>query len=426
MGMIDRGFELVTEHSRLAIAAMLVLTLTVGAGASAVEQTSSLDQFQGDTTEAQKLDYVEANFSTGPENTTSVQVIVRDDNVLDSESLSEMLAMQAGLRDDETVNATLAKGNAVTGIPNLVAAAGFQMEIGQQLRTTTAEYEQLNASVSAEQAAIEQRRAQLQKRSEALNETALALRGALEEIQATPDPDVRSEFEQVDANTIVELDDEDFATFNQSVQQLQTATNMSQIRAAYEFGTGGVLAEEYQQLRNENEQLRDRAAELESDVQRLRSLGEELQTLRSRLEGGGLPSLAEQREQLESMNQSEIDAAIQQLFASDSPFGDQANRLMPTYYEPGKTSANATMMIVVQTSEGQMATGGANERLTNAQLALETSVNDAATENDDAIVFGAGKITDEINRSMTDSLAIVGPLALLFVVLALAVAYRDV
>ncbi|MEF8976672.1 MAG: MMPL family transporter, partial [Halapricum sp.] len=140
----------------------------------------------------------------------------------------------------------------------------------------------------------------------------------------------------------------------------------------------------------------------------------------------GLPSLAEQREQLESMNQSQIDAAIRQLFASDSPFGDQANRLMPTYYAPGDTSANATMMIVIQTTEGQMATGGANERLTNSQLALETVVKDVTTENDDAIVFGAGKITDEINRSMSDSLAIVGPLALLFVVLALAIAYRDV
>nr|WP_259371241.1 MMPL family transporter [Natranaeroarchaeum aerophilus] len=53
------------------------------------------------------------------------------------------------------------------------------------------------------------------------------------------------------------------------------------------------------------------------------------------------------------------------------------------------------------------------------------SIGDELSTDDEVIVFGFGAISEEIDRSMGESLAIVGPLALLFVVVALAIAYRD-
>ncbi|WP_181686789.1 MMPL family transporter [Halorhabdus salina] len=425
MGLIDRLFEQVIEHSKIAIVVLLVLTVAVGAGATQVSQSSSLDQFQGQTTESEKLDYIDTNFSSGESNTTSVQAIIRDENVLDKESLTEMLAMQAELRANETVNRTLAKQNAIVGIPNIVATAGIQAEIGQQLRPTAVEFERLNATVASERTAIAEQTAQLKQRATTLNETADGLKRALQTVQRTPASDARTLFEQVDANSTVALDDEHFLTFNQSVQQLRAATNESQIQAAYKLGTQGVLRSEYQQLQRNRTALQDRASSLESKAQRLKSVGAELQTLQSRLDNASSASLSAQREQLASMNESEIDAVLGQILSENGGSG-QAFAFMPTGYEPGSPNANATMWIISQTSEGELSAGAVSDRLMDSQLAMESIVSGATVENDEAIVFGTGKISDEINRSMTDSLAIVGPLALLFVVLALIVAYRDV
>jgi len=425
VGLIEDAFEQVTKHSKLVIAVMLVLTLAVGAGATQVSQSSSLDQFQSDTTESAKLSYIEGNFSTGQENTTSAQIIIRDGNVLDKASLTEMLEMQSKLRANGVVNETLAERNAIVGIPNIVATAGIQGEIGRELQSTAAEFERLNETVTSERAAIQQQKETLTQRAATLNSTADQLGRALQTIQQDPAVDVRTQFDQVAANTTVELGAEEFATFNQSVQRLRAATNDSQAQAAYRLGTRGVLQSQYEQLQRDQTTLEDRSSELESKIQRLQSVGAEVQTLQSRLENASSPSLAAQRDQLASMNESQIDATITQILGQNGG-GGQAFAFMPTNYEPGSTNASATMWLVSQTTEGEMGAGAASDRLVDSQLAMETVVSGAVEENDEAIVFGVGKISDEINRSMSDSLAIVGPLALLFVVLALVVAYRDV
>jgi len=71
-----------------------------------VDRSTSLDQFQTDADEADALDYVDANFSIGSTDTTSAQVIVRDDNVLDKETLVSILEYERALRTNETVNGT--------------------------------------------------------------------------------------------------------------------------------------------------------------------------------------------------------------------------------------------------------------------------------------------------------------------------------
>jgi hypothetical protein len=87
MSRAERITAAITSHAKLAIAAMLVLTVLVGAGSGMVEQTSSLDAFQSESTASEKRLYIQNNFSTGSENRTSVQLIVRGGNALDASSL---------------------------------------------------------------------------------------------------------------------------------------------------------------------------------------------------------------------------------------------------------------------------------------------------------------------------------------------------
>lgn len=147
MSLTDRVVDAITDHTKAAIAVMLVVTVLVGAGAAQVDQTSSLDQFQSDTPEAADLDYIDQNFSTGAENTTTAQIIVRGENVLSNETLIETVEYQQALRNNATVGPTLAEGSPTTGIANAIATAAIQRERGAELQATLAEFRQLNATV---------------------------------------------------------------------------------------------------------------------------------------------------------------------------------------------------------------------------------------------------------------------------------------
>jgi predicted RND superfamily exporter protein len=347
---------------------MLVLTLVVGAGAGMVGQSSSLDQFQSDTTESQKLSYIEENFTTGQENTTSVQLIIRGDDVLTKDSLLDILSMEQSLRDNETINGSLTANNSIVGIPNIVAQAAISQE----------------------------RAAALQQRQQVLNTTTTALRSELTRLARNQTASSETALDSVRANTSVEFTDEDAATFQRATQQLRSAETEQNRTAAYRLGTQGVLEDQYATLQVDFRALQD----------------------------GPPPTLAEQRAQLESMNESEIDNTITAVLSQDGG-SSQAFAFMPNSYDPGATTAEATMVIITQQSDGTASSGAASDRLVTTQLAME-DVAQQAIEDGEVIVFGGGIISDEITRSMSDSLAIVGPLALLFVVVALTVAYRDV
>jgi predicted RND superfamily exporter protein len=120
---IQRYAALITDRSKLVILGFLVVTLVVGSAAGAVDSSLSLAQFQSDSPEQEKLDYIQTNFDTGPTNQTTVQVVVRGDNVLTQESLLDTLRLQQALRANETVNGTLVGGQAVVGFSNLVGTA---------------------------------------------------------------------------------------------------------------------------------------------------------------------------------------------------------------------------------------------------------------------------------------------------------------
>ena len=93
-------------------------------------------------------------------------------------------------------------------------------------------------------------------------------------------------------------------------------------------------------------------------------------------------------------------------------------------YEPGESTAEARLTIVTQQTQGGTVEGpgGFAEEVSDAQLGIRDLAQDRDAEY---TVFGAAIITQEINQSLGDSGAIVGPLALLFVIVALTVAYRD-
>jgi predicted RND superfamily exporter protein len=424
MSWIDRLTAAITEYSRVAIAIMLVLTVVVGAGAGMVEQSSSLDQFQSETTESQKLDYINENFQTEGQNTTSAQLILRGEDVLSKDALLAQLRTEQAFLQDETINPTLAEEQPVYGVANVIAVGAIQQEQAQKVQATAAEVQQLNATVQQEQAALAELGASLDARSQTLNETTVALRSALDTLRADTNADVRAAFEEVSTETAVEFTEEDYATFQRAADQLRNATSQQDAKRAYELGTEGVLADQFQDLNERSKTLEERKTALGEQAAELDNLAGTLQEQRATLQNASRASLDEQLTQLESMNASQIDATVEAVLSGDGQ-SSGALAFMPTYYEPGETTTNATMLLVTQQSSGSAAGGAASDAVVDAQLAMEDLAKQTI-DSTEVLVFGSGIISEEINASMSDSLLIVGPLALLFVFLALAIAYRDV
>ena len=123
---------------------------------------------------------------------------------------------------------------------------------------------------------------------------------------------------------------------------------------------------------------------------------------------------------IEQLDDEQLEGIILSLLGEDAD--PEILGLMPASYEPGSTTATAQSMVITQqpaATDGP----GFDPELTDAQLEIRSLANDADSEY---AVFGAGILGDEIDQSLGDSAAIVGPLALTFVILALAIAYRDI
>ncbi|WP_435335777.1 efflux RND transporter permease subunit [Haloarchaeobius sp. TZWWS8] len=270
----DRVAEFVVDHSKLVIVALLVATLVVGSGAARVDTTTSTDSFQTDTEAAEKLDYVERNFRTDGQNRTTVQVVVRGDDVLSKDSLLQSLRFQQTLRENGTVSRTLVDDTPTIGVSNAVAIAAIQRERARKSRP-----------------------------------------------------------------------------------------------------------------------------------------------------GGPPPTLAEQRDALESLDEATVDDLVSEVLSADAdtPGGDPLE-LMPTDYEPGTTEADARIMVVFQSVPPNTGTE-LPPAVAEGQLAVQDLARDELGE--DSFVFGVGIVNDETGRSIGDSFTIIGPLALVLVLVTLVIAYRD-
>ncbi|WP_336344242.1 MMPL family transporter [Halalkalicoccus ordinarius] len=195
MGLSDRLVRTITRRSRTVIAALLVLSLVVGSGVTAVEQSSSFDQFETDSEEAEKLEYVEENFGTD-DNETTAQIIVRDGDALSKSSLISTLELQQEFREDETIEPTLAE-EPFADLSNVVATTAIiderQSELedradeleerGEELEERGNELQERGENLEAEQEELEEDAAELEEDREALEEDAAELEAEGEELE---------------------------------------------------------------------------------------------------------------------------------------------------------------------------------------------------------------------------------------------------
>ncbi|WP_255192131.1 MMPL family transporter [Natronobeatus ordinarius] len=420
--------DAITTHSRLVLVSLLVATALVGAGVTALETDTSLEQFESESTEREALEYVERNFATAEGNTTAAQLLVEDENVLTQESLVQSLAFQQAIREHDSVGPTLADDEPTVGLENVVATAVIREERGAELEVDAA--------------ALERRAEAVNERGERLEEgldRTVAIQESYEELNASRDAgaiddetydrraaELEAAFDEALENATIDLDGEDAARYERAVAQLRTVTaeivaiereheeprgsvaaRLGRLETArdraYADGTVGILGEEYRAIRAERERLEAERAALESRDQ---------------------PPLSEQQAALESLTEAEYEATLEELLDGEGPIGDLALRFLPASYEPGSTSAEARSIVVVQsTDEGAFeGPGTIEERIVESQLELRAL---AAAHEESYLVFGFGVVVDEIDRSIGDSLWIVGPLALALVVLTLSIAYRD-
>ncbi|MFC4543009.1 RND family transporter [Halosolutus amylolyticus] len=141
------------------------------------------------------------------------------------------------------------------------------------------------------------------------------------------------------------------------------------------------------------------------------------------------PTLDEQITALESRSDAEVEALLADVLdpeGEQGPAGGSGGtgdpyEFLPQDYERGSTTADARITFVFQVDDS--GPDEDPEAAYDAQVAIDRLVEDRF---DDAFVFGQG-ITDEASaNAVGDSFAIITPVALVLVLFALGVAYRDV
>ncbi|WP_293032692.1 MMPL family transporter [Natronococcus sp.] len=298
MSLPNRLSEAITNNSRVVIVVLLLLTALVGAGMPMVDDDSSLDQFEGESAEAEALEEMDDQFAAeGDENTTTVQLIHRDEagNVLSQESLITSLEFQQEIHDNESVNATLADDDPITGVENILAMTAITNEEIDELEERGEE--------------LEDREAELEQRTETLEEgldEVLDLQREYEEASADDDDDETAEELEAEIEATVdetateaELDadqTDEYEAFVEDAREVETNRFTLERQAelppeelpeyqelnealeeVYTGATVGVLAEEF-------EALEEDAAELEEEQQELEQRGEELEEREAALE----------------------------------------------------------------------------------------------------------------------------------------------
>ncbi|WP_206425116.1 efflux RND transporter permease subunit [Halosimplex salinum] len=414
--MVDAS-EWITDNARLVVAVVLVASAVAAAGIPMVERSSSLDQFQTDADEADALEYVDANFSGGTAGTTSAQVVVRDEDVLDRETLRSILEYERTLRENETVGDTLVANDSTRSVANLIATTSIREERAEELRT----------------------------REDELAETEGALDDALDSLARDPNASVRAAFDDVDANTPVDLTEEHYARFADAVEQRRTATggnaaggDATAANATAGDTTAGDATTANATAANATTANGASGADSDGDAATVgqngtgtgnltqRILAEEYAALsEDRRELTDLdPDLEAQIDELRSLDDSQVDALAADVLAGNTSRSARALAFVPDYYEPGTAETNATLLVVTQeTPGGSFAPGDAPAEIEDSQAAMV----DLAPADDSmtVLIYGDGIVSAEITDSMVDSVLLVGPLAIGFVLLVLVVVYRD-
>lgn len=143
--------------------------------------------------------------------------------------------------------------------------------------------------------------------------------------------------------------------------------------------------------------------------------------------GGGLPptgqpTLDEQKEALDALDEDEFDAVLTRVLEPDGMMADQdPYQFLPESYEPGETTADARLTLLLQVDESE--DDADPEAAYDAQVEIAELLDERF---DDAFIFGQGISSDASAQATGDSFAIITPLALVIILLVLGIAYRDV
>jgi predicted RND superfamily exporter protein len=133
-------------------------------------------------------------------------------------------------------------------------------------------------------------------------------------------------------------------------------------------------------------------------------------------------TLDAQIDAIDGATASDIDTAV----AETAERNPAATRLLSSDFNPESATASATIASVTHDIPGGLSSsagGSAESPLTSIQLEGQRIV---ATAGGDIVVFGQGIISAEFGTVIADSLKLVVPGAVLFIIIFLAVAYRDI
>ncbi|UTF55256.1 efflux RND transporter permease subunit [Natronosalvus rutilus] len=427
----SRLVEAIATHARLVLVGCLLATLCFGAGIPALETDTTLEQFRTDTPESEALAYADRHFEERDENTTAVHVVVTDENALERESLLEGLRFQQSLRQDETIGPTLVENDSTIGVENVVATAIIRLEQADELENRSDDLEtrvsDIEERIDDLDAALE-RVGSLQADYEVLNDSYAAGEVSDEEYDRRSTA-IEADLDATVSNATADLESERTAQFERAAATVRAIeTEMADLERQRAAGT--VTDREYEArmevLVDDREQtVVDGSRWLFGDEhQSLQQEAKELEDERDAIERLDRPPLEEQISALERADDDRFDRAITLVLAEDGPGSAAALRLLPSSYEPGSLESDERLLLVTQSLDrGSGPPGEIGPGVVESQLALEERVLERGEEN---LVFGMGLVADEVDRAVSDSLVIVGPLALLFVIVALAIAYRDV
>jgi predicted RND superfamily exporter protein len=134
------------------------------------------------------------------------------------------------------------------------------------------------------------------------------------------------------------------------------------------------------------------------------------------------PTLDEQVATLDGLSQQEVDLLVEQLLGNKGG-SFEALAFLPEGYEPGLPHASAMMIVVFQTVDEEYPGSAAPEYVVESHLAIQSLGEESEL---DTLVVGNGIFTDEEQRALDDTMSLIGPVALVLIVLVLALAYRDV
>lgn len=139
------------------------------------------------------------------------------------------------------------------------------------------------------------------------------------------------------------------------------------------------------------------------------------------------PTLAEQRAQLESMTPREVSRVVDRTLdpSRTSPASRLAARLLPRAYEPGSTNASALLIVVTQETAGDVRAAAAISPAVSEGQQAARAIATSQPDTESYYLYGRGLISPQQRKGMSASLGILGPLALVFVLGSLSVAYRD-